>query len=232
MPHMLKRKDYERQLDSLHLELIELQRWVALRGRRLCVLFEGRDAAGKGGTIKAITEKLETRHYRIVALPRPGETERGQWYFQRYVPHLPQAGEIVLFDRSWYNRAVVEPALGFCTQAQYRRFLDDCPVFEELLVRDGIILLKYWLAVDQAEQEQRFRARADDPAKRWKLSPVDLASRRKYAKTGVRLHFSKLHSDSCSPDSCSPPDATMETAVHRAEATFRSLRWCQRFAGA
>ena len=113
MPHMLKRKDYERQLDSLHLELIELQRWVALRGRRLCVLFEGRDAAGKGGTIKAITEKLETRHYHIVALPRPGETERGQWYFQRYVPHLPQAGEIVLFDRSWYNRAVVEPALGF-----------------------------------------------------------------------------------------------------------------------
>ena len=184
MPHVLKRKEYERRIDALHLELIELQRWVALRGRRLCVLFEGRDAAGKGGTIKAITEKLETRHYRIVALPRPGEAERGQWYFQRYAAHLPRAGEIVLFDRSWYNRAVVEPALGFCTRAQYRRFLDDCPVFEELLVRDGIILLKYWLAVDQAEQEQRFRARADDPVKRWKLSPVDLASRRKYAEFG------------------------------------------------
>ncbi len=184
MTQALKRKDYDKAIAALQLELIELQRWVKLRGKRLCVLFEGRDAAGKGGTIKALTEKLETRNYRIVALSRPSEVEQGQWYFQRYVAHLPAAGEIALFDRSWYNRAVVEPALGFCSKAQYRQFLEDCPVFEDLLVRDGIILLKYWLAVDQAEQEQRFRERADDPRKRWKLSPVDIESRSRYAEFG------------------------------------------------
>ncbi len=184
MPKRIKRRDYEKLLANLQIELIELQRWVKLRGRRVCVLFEGRDAAGKGGAIKAITEKLETRHYRIVALAKPDEIEQGQWYFQRYVAHLPRAGELVLFDRSWYNRAVVEPAMGFCTQSQYRRFLDDCPVFEELIASDGIILLKYWLSVDQAEQERRFRDRADDPVKRWKLSPVDIASRKAYAEIG------------------------------------------------
>lgn len=184
MPKPIKRKDYAHALEAIQIELIELQRWVKLRGKRLCVLFEGRDAAGKGGTIKALTEKLETRNYRIVALGKPSETEQGQWYFQRYVQHLPQAGEIVLFDRSWYNRAVVEPAMSFCSKAQYRQFLDDCPVFEDLLVRDGIILLKYWLAVDQAEQEKRFRERADDPLKRWKLSPVDIASRARYVEFG------------------------------------------------
>ncbi len=141
------------------------------------MIFEGRDAAGKGGTIKHITEVLDTRSYRIVALGKPNETEATQWYFQRYVGHLPAAGEFVLFDRSWYNRAVVEPAMGFCDKAQYDAFLDAVPGFEKLLADDGIILIKYWLAVDQAEQEQRFAERADDPLKRWKLSPVDLAGR-------------------------------------------------------
>ncbi len=175
---------YAEHLEKLQAELLRVQRWVMESGQRLLVLFEGRDAAGKGGTIKAITEHLNTRGYRIVALPKPSEHEAGQWYFQRYVAHLPAAGEIVLFDRSWYNRAVVEPALGFCTKTQHRQFLRDCPRFEKLLTDDGILLRKYWLAVDQKEQERRFRERADDPLKRWKLSPVDIASRRQYAEFG------------------------------------------------
>ncbi|AGG88108.1 polyphosphate kinase 2 [Rhodanobacter denitrificans] len=177
-------KRYRNAMKELQLDLIRLQRALRSSGRRLLVIFEGRDAAGKGGTIKAITESLDTRGYRIAALGKPSETEASQWYFQRYVAHLPSAGEFVLFDRSWYNRAVVEPAMGFCSEAQHEAFLDAVPAFEKLLADDGIILLKYWLAVDQAEQEQRFAERADDPLKRWKLSPVDLVARQKYAEMG------------------------------------------------
>lgn len=180
----MKRKHYEEALEHLHLELAALHRWLRTTGKRLLVIFEGRDAAGKGGTIKAITDRMDTRGYRVVALPKPNDREATQWYFQRYVDHLPAAGELVLFDRSWYNRAVVEPAMGFCTQAQYAQFLDTCPAFERMLADDGILLMKYWLAVDQAEQEQRFAERAADPLKRWKLSPVDIAARAQYAEIG------------------------------------------------
>ena len=176
---------YRKTMQELQLDLIRLQRGLRSRGQRLLVIFEGRDAAGKGGTIKAISESLDTRGYRIAALPKPDEREANEWYCQRYVAHLPCAGEIVLFDRSWYNRAVVEPAMGFCSKAEYRAFMDAVPAFEKLLTDDGIILLKYWLAVDQAEQEQRFAERASDPLKRWKLSPVDLLARQKYAEMGA-----------------------------------------------
>jgi polyphosphate kinase 2 len=179
-----KHDRYQDELEALQIELTGLQRWLHNAGKRLVVILEGRDAAGKGGTIKAITDKLDTRSYRIAALPKPSARETGQWYFQRYVGHLPGAGEIVLFDRSWYNRAVVEPAMGFCTDEEYRRFLEAVPVFEKLLADDGIIIVKYWLAVDQKYQEERFADRAEDPLKRWKLSPVDLAARHKYAKIG------------------------------------------------
>lgn len=177
-------KHYRKAIKELQLELVRLQHGLRSSGKRLLVIFEGRDAAGKGGTIKAITASLDTRGYRIAALPKPSEAETTQWYFQRYVAHLPSAGEFVLFDRSWYNRAVVEPAMGFCSTAQYEAFLDAVPGFEKLLADDGIILLKYWLAVDQTEQEKRFFERADDPLKRWKLSPVDLVARQKYAEMG------------------------------------------------
>jgi len=180
----MKRADYEQALQSLQLELVGVSHWLRASGRRLVVIFEGRDAAGKGGTIKAITDRLDTRSYRIVALPKPTGRESTQWYFQRYIEHLPSAGELVLFDRSWYNRAVVEPTMGFCTQAQYAQFLDTCPAFERMLADDGIMLVKYWLAVDQQEQEERFAERAEDPLKRWKLSPVDIASREKYVEIG------------------------------------------------
>jgi polyphosphate kinase 2 len=177
-------KQYDKIMEELQIELAGLHRWLQRSGKRLVVLFEGRDAAGKGGTIKRITESMDTRGYRVAALGKPDEVEASQWYFQRYVTHLPAAGEFVLFDRSWYNRAVVEPAMGFCTKAQYEAFLAAVPVFEQLLVDDGIVLIKYWLAVDQEEQEQRFASRAKDPLKRWKLSPVDMASRTKYAELG------------------------------------------------
>jgi polyphosphate kinase 2 len=177
-------KHYQKAMDKLQIELIRLQYGLRASGRRLLVIFEGRDAAGKGGTIKRITESMDTRGYRIAALPKPSDTESTQWYFQRYVAHLPGAGELVLFDRSWYNRAVVEPAMGFCSTAEYAAFLDAVPAFEKLLTDDGITLIKYWLAVDQAEQEKRFAERADDPLKRWKLSPVDMAARTKYAEMG------------------------------------------------
>ncbi|MFZ0872870.1 MAG: polyphosphate kinase 2 [Rhodanobacter sp.] len=177
-------KREKRALEELQLDLVRLQYWLKDSGKRLLVIFEGRDAAGKGGTIKHITDVLDTRSYRIVALGKPNEVEAKQWYFQRYVPHLPSAGEFVLFDRSWYNRAVVEPAMGFCTDAEYMAFLDAVPAFEKLLTDDGIIVLKYWLAVDQAEQEERFSQRAENPLKRWKLSPVDLAVRQKYVEIG------------------------------------------------
>ena len=176
----LKKKKYEKSLEELYEDLLDLQRWIIATGQRVVVLFEGRDAAGKGGVIKAISAPLNSRYTHIVALPKPDEREATQWYFQRYVEHLPAAGELVLFDRSWYNRAGVEHVMGFCSETQYRHFLRDCPTFEKLITDDGIILLKYWLAVDQEEQEQRFAERATDPLKRWKISPVDLKARDQY----------------------------------------------------
>ena len=176
----LKKKFYEQELRRLQIELVKLQEWVKLKGMRVVVIFEGRDAAGKGGVIKRITESLNPRIVRVVALPAPTERERTQWYFQRYVVNLPAAGEIVLFDRSWYNRAGVERVMGFCTEEEYREFLRSCPEFERMLLRSGIILIKYWFSVSDEEQERRFRARIDDPTKRWKLSPMDLESRTRW----------------------------------------------------
>jgi polyphosphate kinase 2 len=179
---MMKRKKYEEILEGLAIELVEFQRWLIHSGKRVVVLFEGRDAAGKGGAIKRITEYLNPRAARIVALPSPTERERTQWYFQRYIAHLPSAGEIVLFDRSWYNRANVEHVMGFCTPDEYRRFLQQCPIFERLLVDDGIRLVKYWFSVSDEEQERRFRSRLEDPLRRWKLSPMDLESRARWVE--------------------------------------------------
>ncbi|MFP3989752.1 polyphosphate kinase 2 [Streptomyces sp. E11-3] len=172
----LPREVYERELLRLQVELVKLQEWVRAEGARLVVVFEGRDAAGKGSTIKRVAEHLNPRVARIVALPTPTERERTQWYFQRYVEHLPSGGEIVLFDRSWYNRAGVEHVMGFCTKEEYWRFLHQCPLFERLLVEDGVLLRKYWFSVSDAVQEQRFRTRLDDPTRRWKLSAMDLES--------------------------------------------------------
>jgi polyphosphate kinase 2 len=180
----LKKKKFAHELEELYEDLVSLQRWIISSGKRVVVVFEGRDAAGKSGLIKAINEPLNSRFTRIVALSKPSERESTQWYFQRYIDHLPAAGELVLFDRSWYNRAGVERVMGYCTDAQYRQFLADCPVFEKMITDDGIILLKYWLAVDQKEQEQRFIERANDPLKRWKISPVDLKAREHYAAYG------------------------------------------------
>jgi len=180
----VKRKKFESLMEPLHLELNNLARWLQHTGRRIVVLLEGRDTAGKGGVINTITERLNPRKTHVVALAKPSDREREQWYFQRYVEHLPAAGEIVLFDRSWYNRAGVEKVMGFCTDAQYQQFLRDTPEFERALVDDGIFLLKYWLSVDQKEQEERFAERAADPLKRWKLSPIDLEARKKYAEYG------------------------------------------------
>ncbi len=177
----LKRKDYKRLLEPLQLELVAMARWLQHSGQRALVLFEGRDTAGKGGAIQAIAEHLNPRQCRVVALPKPNDREGTQWYFQRYVAHLPAAGELVLMDRSWYNRAGVERVMGYCDETQYRAFLQQAPRFEQLLVDDGILLFKYWLCVDQQEQEKRFAERHQNPLKGWKLSPVDLQSRRKYA---------------------------------------------------
>jgi polyphosphate kinase 2 len=181
----LSRKEYEARLAPLEVELNRLARWVQHSGKRLLVIFEGRDTAGKGGAISAIADVLNPRQCHVVALSKPSDTERTQWYFQRYVPHLPAAGQIALFDRSWYNRAGVERVMGWCTEPEYRRFLKQAPVFERMLVDDGVMLFKYWLTVDQAEQEARFRERLEDPLKRWKLSPIDLKSREKYREYGV-----------------------------------------------
>lgn len=167
---------YEAELLQLQADLVEMQEWVKNSGARIVILFEGRDAAGKGGAIKRITEYLSPRIAKVVALPAPTERERTEWYFQRYVAHLPSAGEICLFDRSWYNRAGVEHVMGFCTPAEYRRFLRQTPIFERLLVEDGIILLKYWFSVSHKEQMKRFRSRQTDPMRHWKLSPIDLES--------------------------------------------------------
>ena len=172
----LKRDVYEDKLAELHFELVKMQYWVKETGHKVVLIFEGRDAAGKGGAIKSITEPLNPRGCRVVALGTPSERERTQWYFQRYVAHLPSAGEIVLFDRSWYNRAGVEQVMGFCTEEEYAEFLRACPEFERMLVRSGIVVLKYWFSVSDEEQARRFEDRAGNPARRWKLSPMDLES--------------------------------------------------------
>jgi len=178
----LKRARYEEKLDELHMELVKMQYWIKESGQKVVILFEGRDAAGKGGSIKTISEPLNPRGCRVVALGTPSDKERTQWYFQRYISHLPAAGEIVLFDRSWYNRAGVEHVMGFCTEDEYTEFLRSCPEFERMLVRSGIILLKYWFSVSDEEQERRFHERVGNPARRWKLSPMDIESRDKWVE--------------------------------------------------
>jgi polyphosphate kinase 2 len=180
----MSKSDYLEQMAPLELELNNLARWLKHHGRRLLVVFEGRDTAGKGGVIGAIAETLNPRLCHVVALPKPTERELAQWYFQRHVAHLPAAGEMVLMDRSWYNRAGVERVMGYCSEAQAKDFLKQVPVFERMLVDDGVLLRKYWLTVDQVEQEVRFAERLEDPLKRWKLSPIDLQARLKYAEYG------------------------------------------------
>ena len=179
-PHKIKNKLYRKELKRLQIELVKLQEWIKHKNLKVVVIFEGRDAAGKGGTIKRISQRMNPRICRVVALGTPTEKEKTQWYFQRYAPHLPAAGKMVLFDRSWYNRAGVERVMGFCTGAEYQEFLHSCPEFEGMLIRSGIILLKYWFSVSNEEQERRFQARIHDPTKRWKLSPMDLESRRRW----------------------------------------------------
>jgi len=177
---VLSRKDYDQELRRLQVELVQLEEWVRNRGLRVVVLFEGRDTAGKGGVIKRMTALLNPRYVKVVALAAPTEKERTQWYFQRYVEHLPSAGEMVMFDRSWYNRAGVERVMGFCSDEEYDEFMRTCPQFERMLVRSGIVLIKYWLSVSDDEQERRFLARINDPSKRWKLSPMDLQARARW----------------------------------------------------
>jgi polyphosphate kinase 2 len=191
----LKRKFYEKELAKLQIELVKMQEWVKATGYRAVVVFEGRDAAGKGGAIKRITACCSPRVVKVVALPAPTEREKTQWYFQRYVAHLPAAGEIVLFDRSWYNRAGVEHVMGFCTPKQYEEFMRSCPEFERMLVRSGIKLIKYWFSVSDEEQEHRFQARIEDPTKRWKLSPIDLASRSKWVEYSKAKDMMFAHTD-------------------------------------
>src|SRR3954469_10176161 len=176
----LSKREYEKELSRLQVELVRLQDWVVHEGLKVVVVFEGRDTAGKGGTIKRITARTNPRVVRVAALPKPTDRERTQWYFQRYVAHLPAAGEIVLFDRSWYNRAGVERVMGFCTPEEYEEFMRTCPTFERDLQRSGIILVKYWLSVSDEEQERRFKGRLKNPAKQWKLSPMDLEARRRW----------------------------------------------------
>lgn len=180
-PPKLSRKFYEAELRKWQVELVKLQEWIKHEGLRVVVLFEGRDAAGKGGVIKRITQCLNPRICRVVALGVPTDREKTQWYFQRYANHLPADGEMVLFDRSWYNRAGVERVMGFCTEAEYQEFLRSCPAFERMLLRSGIILIKYWFSVSDEVQEQRFQKRIHDPAKRWKISPMDIESRNRWA---------------------------------------------------
>jgi polyphosphate kinase 2 len=189
VPGKMGGKEYARELAGLQVELVKLQEWTKHAGLRVVVLFEGRDAAGKGGTIKRITESLNPRICRVVALGTPTERERSQWYFQRYAAQLPAAGEMVLFDRSWYNRAGVERVMGFCTEEEVEEFFRSCPQFENMLIRSGIILIKYWFSVSDEEQERRFQRRLDDPTRRWKLSPMDLQSRERW------LDYSKAKDD-------------------------------------
>ncbi|MBW3140016.1 polyphosphate kinase 2 [Ferrimonas balearica] len=195
----MKKAHYEAELKRLQVELVALQEWIKQEGLKVVVIFEGRDAAGKGGTIKRITEKLNPRVCRIAALPAPSDREKTQWYFQRYVAHLPAAGEMVLFDRSWYNRAGVEHVMGFCTEAEYNDFLRACPEFERMLIRSGITLIKYWFSVSDQVQEARFLERLNDPVKRWKFSPMDLESRSRWqlysqAKDRMFAHTDTRHS--------------------------------------
>jgi polyphosphate kinase 2 len=176
----ISKKEYEKKLRKLQIELVKLQEWIKYKGLRVVVIFEGRDAAGKGGVIKCISQSLNPRICRVVALGTPTEREKTQWYFQRYVAHLPASAEMVLFDRSWYNRAGVERVMGFCSEEEYQEFMRSCPEFENMLIRSGITLIKYWFSVSDEEQERRFQARINDPTKRWKLSEMDLASREKW----------------------------------------------------
>lgn len=194
-PEKFPRKLYEKELERLQVELVKMEEWGASTGMRLVVVFEGRDAAGKGGAIKRMTEHMNPRTTRHVALPKPTERQSTQWYFQRYVEQLPAAGEVALFDRSWYNRAGIERVLGFCTAAEYDRFLQQCPIFERLLVDDGIILIKYWFSVSDEEQEQRLRARITDPMRRWKLSEIDLYSRTKWVDYSRAKDEMFVHTD-------------------------------------
>jgi polyphosphate kinase 2 len=191
----VSKRFYEKELIRLQVELVKLQEWVRFKGLKVVVLFEGRDAAGKGGTIKRITESLNPRVCRVVALPAPTEREKTQWYFQRYISHLPAAGEMVLFDRSWYNRAGVEKVMGFCTDEEYAEFLRSVPEFERMLVRSGIILIKYWFSVSDKEQELRFQARIKDPTKRWKLSPMDVQSRSRWMEYSKAKDEMFAHTD-------------------------------------
>jgi polyphosphate kinase 2 len=186
---------YEKELANLQIELVKLQEWIKDQGLRVVCVFEGRDAAGKGGTIKRITQSLNPRICRVVALGTPTERERTQWYFQRYVAHLPAAGEMVMFDRSWYNRAGVEQVMGFCTDDEYQEFLRSCPEFERMLVRSGIQLIKYWFSVSDEEQERRFQNRLDNPTKRWKLSPMDLESRKRWVQYSKAKDAMFAHTD-------------------------------------
>jgi polyphosphate kinase len=193
--HKISGKVFLEELARMQIELVKLQEWVKHEGLKIVVLFEGRDAAGKGGVIKRITESLNPRICRVVALGRPTERERTSWYFQRYVEHLPSAGEIVLFDRSWYNRAGVEHVMGFCTDKEYQEFLRSCPEFEQMLIRSGIILVKYWFSVSDQEQEKRFQSRMLDPTRSWKLSPMDLESRSKWVEYSKAKDAMFAHTD-------------------------------------
>jgi polyphosphate kinase 2 len=186
---------YEKELSRLQLELIKLQEWIKHEGLKVVVIFEGRDAAGKGGTIKRITQSLNPRICSVVALPAPTEREKTQWYFQRYIAHLPAAGEMVLLDRSWYNRGGVEKVMGFCSEDEYEEFMRSCPEFERMLVRSGIKVIKYWFSVGDEEQEKRFHGRAEDPTKRWKLSPMDLQSRDRWVEYSKAKDFMFAHTD-------------------------------------
>jgi polyphosphate kinase 2 len=186
---------YEKELMRLQAELVELKEWVRVKGQRVVVIFEGRDAAGKGGVIKRITEYLNPRVCRVAALPAPTEREKTQWYFQRYIEHLPEAGHMVLFDRSWYTRAGVEHVMGFCTPEEYRRFLHQCPIFERMLVEDGIMLRKYWFSVSDEEQERRFQSRQHDPMRSWKLSPIDVESRARWVDFSKAKDEMFIHTD-------------------------------------
>jgi polyphosphate kinase 2 len=194
-PKKIPKKAYEAELRRLQTELVTMQQWVKESGTKIVAIFEGRDAAGKGSAIKRITEYLNPRNARIVALPAPTERERSQWYFQRYIEHLPAAGEIVLMDRSWYNRAGVERVMGFCTSDEYRRFLHQAPIFERLLVEDGVLLRKYWFSVSDIEQEKRFKSRLTDPMRRWKLSPMDVQSISKWEEYSRAKDEMFVHTD-------------------------------------
>ncbi|HEY5738775.1 MAG TPA: polyphosphate kinase 2 [Gammaproteobacteria bacterium] len=191
----ISNKEYDKELAELQIELVKLQEWIKEKGLKVVCIFEGRDAAGKGGVIKRITESLNPRICRVVALGTPTEREKTQWYFQRYVPHLPAAGEMVLFDRSWYNRAGVERVMGFCSEHEYEEFMRSCPEFERMLVRSGIILIKYWFSVSDEEQERRFQGRIKDPTKRWKLSPMDVESRNNWVEYSKAKDQMFAHTD-------------------------------------